>query len=48
MISNPDDVMSTYSVFVTCDINPSSDAEFCEVIARNDSTILSSMYLFEY
>ena len=36
MISNPDDVMDTYSVVVTCEINPTSTAEYCEVIARND------------
>ena len=36
MISNPDDVMETYSVVVTCEIIPTSTAEFCEVIARCD------------
>ena len=37
MISNRDEVMGCYSVIVTCEINPTSTAEFCEVIARNDS-----------
>ena len=37
MISNPDDVMEVYSVAVTCEVNPTSAAEYCEVIARNDS-----------
>ena len=36
MISNSDDVMEFYSVVVTCEINPTSTAEYCEVIARND------------
>ena len=36
IISNPDNVMDTYSVVVTCEINPTSTAEYCEVIARND------------
>ena len=36
MISNSDDVMDTYSVIVICEINPTSTAEYCEVIIRND------------
>ena len=35
MISNPDDVMDTYSVVVKCEINPTSTADYCEVVARN-------------
>ena len=36
IVSNPDDVMEFYSVIVTCEINPTSPAEYCQVIARND------------
>ena len=37
MISNPDDVMDTYSVVVRCEINPTNTADYCKVIARNDN-----------
>ena len=44
MISNPDVAMDTYTVVVTCNINPTSTtAERCEIFAVNDSTSLSSM-----
>ena len=42
MISSPDDVMESYSVVVTCEINPANTAEYCEVIARYDVTSLTS------
>ncbi|XP_065892637.1 uncharacterized protein [Dysidea avara] len=32
----------TYSVEVECDISPSSTADYCEVIARNDDSTLSA------
>ena len=38
LISNPDDVMESYSVVVTCEINPTSTAEYCKVIARCDAS----------
>ena len=28
--------MEFHDIVVTCDINPTSTAEFCEVLARND------------
>ena len=40
---NPDDVMDTYSVVVTCEINPTSTAEYCEVFAESGDTTLTSM-----
>ena len=43
MMSNPNDVMDTYSVVVTCEINPTSTAEYCKVIARNDSAGLPDL-----
>ena len=39
---DPNDLMNTYSLVVTCEINPTSSAEYCEVIARNDDTTISS------
>ena len=39
---DPDDLMNTYSLVVTCEINPTSSAEYCEVIARNDDATISS------
>ena len=38
---DPDDLTNTYSLVVTCEINPTSSAEYCEVIARNDDTTIS-------
>ena len=38
---DPDDLMNTYSLVVTCEINPTSSAEYCEVIAGNDNTAIS-------
>ena len=38
---DPDDLMNTYSLVVTCEINPTSSAEYCEVIARNDDTAIT-------
>ena len=57
MIFNPDEVMGCYSAIVTCEINPTSTAEFCQVIARNDSAGLLvtrssewyiTMYIYSY
>ena len=48
IVSNLDDVMEFYSVIVTCEINPTSTAEYCQVIARNDDDGVfprSSMYI---
>ena len=41
---DPDDLMNTYSLVVTCEINPTiaSSAEYCEVIAKNDDTTIKS------
>ena len=39
--SNPNDVMDTYSVVVTCEINPTSTAEYCEVFAESSDTTLT-------
>ena len=39
---DPDDLMNTYSLVVTCEINPTSSAEYCEVIARNDDVTIHS------
>ena len=38
---DPDDLMNTYSLVVTCEINPTSSAEYCEVIARNDDIAIT-------
>ena len=38
---DPDDLMNTYSLVVTCEISPTSSAEYCEVIAKNDDTAIS-------
>ena len=38
---DPDDLMNTYSLVVTCEISPTSSAKYCEVIARNNNTIIS-------
>ena len=38
---DPDNLMNTYSLVVTCEINPTSSADYCEVIARNDDTTIS-------
>ena len=35
---NPNATMEFHDIVVTCDINPTSTAEFCEVLARNDDT----------
>ena len=35
-VFNPNAAMELHDVVVTCDINPTSTAEFCEVFARND------------
>ena len=40
---NPNATMTLHDVVVTCDINPTSTAEFCEVFARNDDASLSGM-----
>ena len=52
---DPDDLMNTYSLVVTCEINPTSSAEYCEVIARNDDVTIRgklkftiSMYVYTY
>ena len=45
MILNPDVIRGTYSVIVTCEINPTSAAEYCNVYARNDNTVFSSELL---
>ena len=37
MISNLDEVIDTYLVVVICEIDPTTTADSCEVIARNDS-----------
>ena len=39
---DPDNMMNTYSLVVTCEINPTSSAEYCEVIARNDDVTIRS------
>ena len=36
IVFNPDDLMEFYSVIVTCKIDPTSIAEYCQVFARND------------
>ena len=41
VVFNPDDVMEVYSVIVTCEIDPTSTAEYCEVFARNDDAGVS-------
>ena len=38
---DPDDLMNTYSLVVTYEINPTSSVEYCEVIARNNDTTIS-------
>ena len=43
VISNPDDVMEFYSVIVTCEINPTSIAEYCEMFAESGITTLTGM-----
>ena len=40
MISNSDDVMDTYSVIIICEVDPTSTAEYCEVIARSDNAVV--------
>ena len=34
----------TYNVAVVCDISPSSTADYCEAIARNDANTVSGNY----
>ena len=49
MISNPDDVMDTYSVVVTCEINPTSTAEYCEVsVGNTDTPLVGKFTMQEY
>ena len=43
---DPDDLMNTYSLVVTCEINPTSSAEYCEVIARNDDVTIRGKLKF--
>ena len=45
MVLEGDTPAETYSVEVECDIRPSSTADYCEVIARNDdSTVSGNVY----
>ena len=44
MISNPDVVMDTYSLVVTCEINPTSTVDYCEVFAGNTDTTLTGKF----
>ena len=48
MIVNATIIMDLFSVIVTCKINPSSTAEYCEVFARNDDVDRSSKLLCDY
>ena len=41
VISNPDDLMDTYSVIITCEISPTSNAEYCEMFAGSGDTTLT-------
>ena len=46
MITPEDPMNTTYSITVTCTINPDSDADMCEVIATaNDQRTITSMYV---
>lgn len=42
MILNPDAMMNEYSVVVTCEINPTSTADYCNVYASNVNGVVSS------
>ncbi|XP_065897929.1 adhesion G protein-coupled receptor L3-like isoform X2 [Dysidea avara] len=42
MVLEGDTPAETYSVEVECDIRPSSTADYCEVIARNDDSTVSA------
>ena len=45
MIFNPDDMMESFSVIVTCEtINPTSAAEYCEVFAEHGNTTLMGKF----
>ena len=44
VISNPDDLMEFYSAIVTCEISPTSTAEYCEVFAGSGDTTLISKF----
>ena len=44
VISDPGDLMDTYPVVVTCHIRPTSTAVYCEVLAENGDTTLTSTF----
>ena len=48
MLLEEDTPAETYNVEVECDIRPSSTADYCEVIAHNDDSTLSGIYIFVY
>ena len=45
---NGDTPAQIYDLEVVCDIDPSSTADYCEVIARNDDSTVSGTVLLSY
>ena len=45
MLLEGDIPAESYNVEVQCDIRPSSTADYCEVIACNDDSTLSGIYI---
>ena len=44
VISDFDDLMEFYSVIVTCEIRPTSTAQYCEVFAQSGDATLTGKF----
>ena len=43
VVSDPQVMMDVFSAVITCQINPTSSAEYCQVIARSSTDNIMSM-----